>query len=109
MDDEMSCKLIKWLSSIRRLYRSGKLSKDHIEKLESFGICWNVHEGKWLQNYNRLIEYYKKFGHCNVSTGDIEWGNLGVWMVSNRSNYRQGKLSSGRIEKLKALGVILAE
>ena len=109
MDDEMSCKLIKWLSSIRRLYRSGKLSKDHIEKLESFGICWNVHEGKWLQNYNRLIEYYKKFGPCNVSTGDIEWGNLGVWMVSNRSNYRQGKLSSGRIEKLKALGVILAE
>ncbi|EJK62012.1 hypothetical protein THAOC_17398, partial [Thalassiosira oceanica] len=56
---------------------------------------------KWNVRCDELAAYKAKHGHCKVPTGRK---TLGRWVNNQRSNYRKGKLSEKRIQKLEDLG-----
>ena len=45
----------------------------------------NHYNNKWKINFSKLKDYKEKNGHCNVSTKDPNYSNLGQWVKNQRS------------------------
>lgn len=108
--DSRGRNLRNWLVLQRQKYKDGKLSAIQIEKLEIIGMAWNIHTAKWNQMYKAAADFYAEHGHLIVpkshqtSLGD----NLGQWIRTQRKSYKDGNLSSERISKLEAIGMVWA-
>ncbi len=53
---------------------------------------------------SELVRFKEEHGHCNVPRGWSENLELGSWVTTQRYNYRRGKLSPDRVERLEARG-----
>lgn len=101
-------KLGVWLQNQRTKYRAGKLSDDRIEKLESIGMIWAMEDQRWENGVMHAKTYFEEFGDLAVPQKYVapDGYNLGAWLGTVRKNYRNGKLSTEKIEQLEALGVV---
>jgi hypothetical protein len=93
----------KW----RCLYHRGELNKRHQETLESIpGWSWDSHypdeHHRWVLTL--LRDYIAEHAWQGV-TGDtrVEGVNLGVWCLSRRENYKDGKLADWLRQELEAI------
>lgn len=97
----------RWLINQRALYLKGTLPEEHQEKLESIGIIWKSNETKWSFMYKLATEYKKEHGNLNIpqnyTTSDNQ--TLGIWLQTQRNNYRDGKLRQERIMLLEDIGI----
>lgn len=97
-----------WYRHTRDMYRRNTLSEDRIRMLEAIGIQWeSILVRKWNSYYELARQYYEEHGDLNVhlrySTKDGT--NLGIWVSSQRENYKKKRLSADQIEKLEAIGI----
>ena len=97
-----------WLRNQRTKYRTGKLSDDRIEKLESIGMIWSPEELRWENGIMHAKAYFEEFGDLAVPQKYVssDGYNLGTWLGTVRKNYRSGKLSAEKIEQLEGIGVV---
>ena len=103
-------KLGRWVSKQRQLYKNEKISKNRREMLDVLGFSWDPKGDKWERNFALLEQFKEREGHCNVPNSHEEDGiKLGTWLDWQRQvrkGNRGGNLSSERIERLEALGVV---
>lgn len=90
----------------RTLYQKGRLEKYKIDKLNSLGFYWDVNYELWNFKYQLLKEFKDKHGHCNVPYTYKSEHNLNYWVGTQRAAYRDGIISSDKIEKLNDLGFV---
>jgi len=127
-----------WVSAQRQLYKSLKtpgldskkqrpssLTAERIDLLNNLGFTWTIRSRdnlgeSWNQRLADLIEYKKRHGDCLVPSRYPENPELGVWVGTQRTNYRlylkakeSGEQSSGasamneeRIQQLEELGFV---
>ena len=97
----------RWLIHQTVLHFKGTLSREHEEKLESIGVIWRTNDAKWAFMYKLATEYQKEYGNLNIpqnyTTSDDQ--ALGIWLQTQRNNYRDGKLKPGRIKLLEDIGI----
>jgi hypothetical protein len=94
-----------WVSNQRANYKNNKLSEIQIEKLNSINFVWNSLDEMWNSCYICLVEYKKQNGHCRVPRSyEVAGISLGQWTVTQRTNFKNNKLSAKRIVNLEALG-----
>lgn len=97
----------RWLIYQTVLHFKGTLSREHEEKLESIGVIWRTNYVKWSFMYKLATEYQKEHGNLNIpqnyTTSDGE--TLGIWLQTQRNNYRDGKLKPERIKLLEDIGI----
>lgn len=56
---------MKWQ---RRNYKTGKIQKDHLDRLNEIGFPWlSHHSNSWEQKFNELVAFKQKHGHFSVS------------------------------------------
>lgn len=60
----------------------------------------------WESMYEKLLEFKKKNGHCNVPDRWPEDPQLGRWVGKQRTKRNRGLLSNKRIERLNKIGFI---
>lgn len=103
--------LKRWLDQQRFMYgrrelgEATSLSDERIEKLESLGIVWRVHEKAWEDYYQQLKEFAEENGHLSVPRPH----ELYNWIQAQRRNHNQEsptRLSQERIERLDQLGFV---
>lgn len=96
-----------WYRTVKDQYRTGKLSDDRIKKLEEIGMKWDsVKERNWLNYFELAKEYFQKHGDLNVNSGyEKDGAKLGIWISTQRSNYKKGKLTDKQIEMLESIGM----
>ena len=111
--EEDGIKLGVWLRTLRQVRNGnedGNLSADRVQRLEALGVIWDVLEDQWERNFALLEQFKEREGHCNVPRLYEEDGiKLGPWLVTQRQVKKgnlSGDLSSERIERLEALGVV---
>jgi hypothetical protein len=109
-------KLGKWVGTQRnryRLYQEGKTSPmtaSRIKELESLDFEWDSHSAAWGDRLNELADYREIHGHCNVPNKYSKNTKLGIWVGTQRSQYKlyvEGKrsyLMLSRIQELESLG-----
>lgn len=81
-----------------------------LENQELFDILSDLRERLypdiWENNYNKALEYYEENGNLEVPASyKVNGKNLGQWISNQRSNFKQGKLSSYKQEKLTLIGM----
>jgi len=99
----------KWLgdkvSNMRVLYKNNRFPEERIQQLEELGFVWNMLDHSWNQFIEKLTEFKKEFGHCNVPREhDYKW--LAGKIHTVRSYYKKGKLSDKQIQQLEELGFV---
>lgn len=94
-----------WVVAQRNKKTFGKLSEEKVQKLESVGIIWNIHDAEWENTFAALVKYQEQFGTLEVEKDYVtdEGINLRSWMANQRSKFRSGKLQKWKIEKLDAI------
>jgi superfamily II DNA or RNA helicase len=93
-----------WVPWLRTQYSKGKLSKEHIAKLESLGFAWDPLIVKWEIMFNQLLKYKKEHGNCRVVRELEEYKDLGVWVAMHRQAYKKNKIPRERISRLEEIG-----
>lgn len=101
-------KLGVWICNQRTKYRTGKLSDDQVEKLESIGMIWNLEERYWENGIAHANEYYAKHGNLKIPQKYVcdDGYNLGTWLSTIRKKYKSGKLELKHILQLEAMNIV---
>ena len=109
--------LSKWLNEQKQIYngkRKGKqLTQEQTERLEAIGMHWNnrnteANANAWEAHFTECKEYYEQYGNLNIPSGyqSKSGTNLAVWIVRQRAQYKNGKLTAEQIAKLDAIGMV---
>ena len=108
-----------WVTHQRNFYKKLKegspsqITEERIKALEKIGFDWSPDRklnSKWQERYEELIEYKKKYGHCDVPRKYDENKKLATWVNSQRYFYRnvqsgkQSYITEERIELLQKIG-----
>lgn len=100
--------LYEWVNTQRKAHRRGLLRQDRRERLEQIGFAWVSDKaprtGGWEGRYAELVAFKEKHGHLRVIPGNETSAGLWRWRHKQRSNLREGRLSSERKARLDALG-----
>jgi len=88
--------------------KEGELSSDQIKVLNGIGFEWvlvkhTVRVG-WDERFEELKQYKKDHGDYNVPRKYKANPQLASWVNTNRTKYKNGKLSKERIESLQGIG-----
>lgn len=95
-------RVVSWASLQRRHKR--RLSVRQIRRLDSIGFDWAPFENQWNKNFQALVAYQKRFGHCLVPLKWKENPALGVWVNTLRSQRaRKRFLTRERLRQLNAI------
>jgi len=97
-------KLASWCANQRHYQKQNKLPPDRTRRLSQLGIVWEQFETAWEEMIAALTAYKQAHGDCNVPQ---RWKNnpkLGSWCITQRTLYRENKLSPNRVTHLEQLG-----
>jgi superfamily II DNA or RNA helicase len=100
-----------WINYLRKSFKTGTLDPDKVRKLNDIGFVWDVHEKKWWDRYQELLDFRKIHGHCNVPYQSNDFPVLARWISTQRSKRSEGLLSKNYERLLADIGfewVILA-
>ncbi len=96
-----------WVRTQLSFYRQKRLKQDRFEKLDSLGFSWKVSKPikpiPWETNYQKLLVFKQKFGHCEVPK-NFEDKRFARWVGGQRKLNNRKKLKPERKEKLEAIG-----
>ncbi len=101
-----------WIRSLRRLYRSGSLTQDKIDRLNKIGMLWNDSpERKWELLYEQAKKFFSEHGGLDVPSTYVTADGfpLGKWLNERANNYdglirTNGVLTPERLQMLYDLG-----
>ncbi len=94
--------LSSWISSQKNSYKKGHLPEWKLELLNRIGFLWEPNETAWNNSYQKLLEFKKINGHCNVSRFDEGYKELGQWV--GRQRITKSKLTKKKYQKLEDVG-----
>ena len=97
--------LAKWCENQKMFYRQEKLSQERITLLTDIGFQFTASkEQKWQTQYDNLVQFKNRYGHCNVPQQYSRNPTLGRWVGKQREKLNDGKLPKEHYKKLKRLG-----
>jgi hypothetical protein len=99
-----------WVMSQRARHASFKMPPDRKEFLDQLGFGWRVDElrqSKWNEQWEKLIEFKTKNGHCVVPQKKNKDGaSLRVWVGHQRQCHAKNKMRQNRKELLDELDFV---
>jgi hypothetical protein len=100
-------KLGSWVHHQRCAHKTGKLSEEQMARLNGIGFAWVVCEipRSWDESFELLKAYTEEYGHCRVPmVAEYHGVKLGVWVRSQRTAHKSGKLSEEHVARLNGIG-----
>ena len=95
-----------WTSNQRTLFNKGKLSSEHIKRLEEIGIIWDPIAAQWENNFALYVEWKEDNEGEPPHSQVYKDTNLGLWVESQRQSFKNGLLSPDQIKRLEELGFV---
>lgn len=95
-----------WIRNQRWYKNKGLLSKKREKVLNSFGFNWG--RGKkesWNTIFNELKNFVEKYGNNYSKKNNIN-KKLSYWIIVQRRDFKNNKISDDRVKKLKSIGFI---
>jgi len=101
--DLKNLSLANWIIKQRQHRKNGKLTLEKIQLLDKLEFVWvEYSRTPWTDNLNKLKEFKKKFGHCNVPRKWSEDAALSNWVAIQRKN--KEKLNENQRNSLNSIG-----
>jgi superfamily II DNA or RNA helicase len=95
-----------WIDSRRGEYKHGTLDPERQKRLSDLpGWDWAPRAGKWDEGYLRLVAYTNEHGNARPRDEYVcpDGYLLGAWARRQRNDYKDGRLSNDRSERLVKL------
>lgn len=101
-------KLGKWCMAQRTAHNKGKLSSEHIQRLNDADFAWvlKVNDAKWEHMFSVYMDFKREYGRNPKGDEEYSGEKLAQWCRSQRSSYKHGSLSAERIQKLSDAGFV---
>jgi hypothetical protein len=108
---EQDRSLAKWVSTQRSFHINNKIRLDRKKVLDEIGFVWKVEGNRnrdindkvWHQQYEKLVEFKRKKGHCLVPRKYEQDRSLGHWVRNQRTSHIDNKI---RLDRKKLLDEI---
>jgi hypothetical protein len=99
-----------WVGNQRRKHAANKLGLDQKELLDEIGFVWKVRVANtdkiWPQQYEKLVEFQRKNGHCLVPQGYEKDVSLGTWVNTQRQMHAKNTIGLDRMGLLDEIGFV---
>ena len=95
-----------WCGKQRQAYKDKTLSPDRVTRLKELGFEWDLFEVAWEEMFAALVAYKQTHGDCDVPTKWKDNPKLGGWCQTQRTVYKNNKLSTDRVKRLERLGFV---
>jgi hypothetical protein len=77
------------------------------KRLDEIGFVWRlVERNAWERMFDRLVEFKRIHGHCNVPQKSGGDKRLGKWVNTQRTHNSRGKLLNERKQQLDSIGFV---
>ena len=97
--------LASWCERQRQKFRKGTLPAQYVKRLEAIGFNWDPMTQQWEDAFVLLCKYKEKNGNTCPPQRETTAGiDLGGWCSRQRQQYKKGKLSQERIDRLEMIG-----
>lgn len=104
-------KLNFWINEQRSNNRKNKLNDEKKLRLTSIGFDWKSETSRevtdvdeiWWSSFDKLYDYHKKNGNCDVPAKYSNDRQLGTWVVTQRRKLKLNNISQERIDLLNDL------
>jgi hypothetical protein len=105
-----------WVSAQRMFHTNNIIRQDRKDLLDEIGFAWKAESARyknhgyklWHQQYEKLVEFKRKHGHCTVPhryEQDKALGkSLGIWVSMQRKYHNKNKMRLDRKELLDKIG-----
>jgi len=101
-----------WVSTQRKNYKKGTLTKCRHDKLVAIGFQWTgiekretEFENQWMEMFQRLQAYRQEHGGSFIVPSDFRHDpKLARWVQTQRKYYADGTLAKNRYDQLNAIG-----
>jgi hypothetical protein len=103
----------KWVSNQRQIHVTNTLRLDRKVLLDELGFAWKRRAAGnykketgdiWHKQYEKLVKFKQKNGHCFVPKRYQEDVSLGAWVSDQRNNHTNTSILQDRKEPLDELG-----
>jgi hypothetical protein len=101
-----------WVRTQRGLHSNNKLRRYRKAPLDEIGFIWKVpasggnYDKIWHTQYEKLVEFKRKNGHCIVPQRYQEVVGLGIWVDRQRQSHCKNKLRVDRKVLLDEIGFV---
>jgi hypothetical protein len=104
-----------WVNKQRQLLTNNKLRLDRKDLLNKIGFVWKApgvaannknNDKTWQQQFEKLVEFKQKNGHCLVPRIHEEDASLGNWVHRQRNYHANTKLRPDRKKLLDEIGFV---
>jgi hypothetical protein len=99
--------LATWVRNQRDSKRLNRpILEERAQRLNAIGFEWRLRTPNiWELMFNKLLDFRKVYGHCNVPQRWEEDKELGRWVNTQRIHYRRGDIpDEDRIRRLMEIG-----
>jgi hypothetical protein len=102
---EQDKSLGKWVAWQRTVHIKNNLRQDRKRLLDELDFVWKVDDDVklWHQQYEKLVEFKRKSGHCMLPRGYKEDKALGRWVAKQRHIYGNDMMLQKRKDLLEEL------
>jgi hypothetical protein len=103
-----------WVRTQRKNHNDDKMRQDRKDLLDEIGFAWKPDgvpnfkpdDKLWHQQYEKLVEYRRKKGHCKVPKRYKDDKSLGKWVDNQRARHTNNKMLPYRTLLLDALDFV---
>jgi hemerythrin superfamily protein len=101
-----------WVDTQRVYHKKNKLRPDRKRILDEIGFVWKADhnfkpdDNHWHQQYEKLVEFKRKKGHCLVPLRNKEDVSLGMWVHRQRTFHKNNTIRLDRKELLDKIGFV---
>jgi hypothetical protein len=96
----------KWVNKQQELQKKNKMRQDRRDLLDEVGFAWSVeiavnrHIKQWRLQYEKLVEFKRKNGHCIVPYSYLQDNSLGNWVAKQREFEKKNIMRQDRKDLL---------
>ena len=100
--------LATWVHNQRHAkWHNKPIMAEREKRLDEIGFVWRfIERNVWGRMFERMMEFRKVHGHCNVPQKSATNRKLGRWVNVQRLFYMRGKLRHERQKRLEAVGFV---
>ena len=95
-----------WVKSQRDQYKRNQLSDERIRRLNEISFVWDPNEEFWEEMFMELKKYKEKYGDTLVPYIYARNPQLGIWVGTQRVQYKRNQISDERINRLNEIGFV---
>jgi hypothetical protein len=96
-----------WVVTQRHFHSKNTIRLDRQGLLDEIGFVWRVaNSAQWNKQYEKLVAFKRKNGHCIVPKRNKEDASLGAWVGTQRGNHAKNKIKPDRKVLLDEIGFV---